>query len=161
LFNPLILRKVGCDTEISLFFSDYLVDKETCYSWNGFTLFFFSVDVGVGQGLALSPILSALFIALIFHIFKKRIKNLNISVSFFLFVDNGLFISQERSFTNTNSNLFYSYNVMSSLLDQFRLIIEYEKTENFHFSRSHSIFNSPVLDLSQISSPIICSKDMW
>jgi len=78
----LILRKVGCDTEISLFFSDYLVDKETCYSWNGFTLFFFSVDVGVGQGLVLSPILSALFIALIFHIFKKRIKNLNISVSF-------------------------------------------------------------------------------
>jgi len=157
----LILRKVGCDTEISLFFSDDLVDKETCYSWDGFTLFFFSVDVGVGQGLALSPILSALFIALIFHIFKKRIKNLNFSVSFFLFVDNRLFISQERSFTNSNSNLFYSYNVMSSLLDQFRLIIEYEKTENFHFSRSHSIFNSPVLDLSQISSPIICSKDMW
>ena len=157
----MILRKVGCDTEISLFFSDYLVDKETCYSWNGFTLFFFSVDVGVGQRLALSPILSAFFIALIFHIFKKRIKNLNISVSFFLFVDNGLFISQKRFFTNTISNLFYSYNVMSSLLDQFRLIIEYEKTENFHFSRSYSIFNSPVLDLSQISSPIICSKDMW
>ena len=82
--------------------------------------------------------------------FKKRIKNLNIHVSFFLFVDNRLFISQEKYFTNINANLFYNYNIMSSLLNQFRLVVEYGKTENFHFSRSHSIFNSPALDFSQI-----------
>jgi len=55
-----------------------------------------SVDVGDGQGSALSPILSALFIALIFHIFEKRIKNLNILASFLSFVYNELFISQEK-----------------------------------------------------------------
>jgi len=102
---------------IFLFFSNYLVGKKTHYSWNGFTLSFFSENIGVGQGLALSSILSALFIAPILHIFEKRIKNLNIPVSFLSFIDNGLFISQEKLFINTNTNLFCSYNIMSSLLD--------------------------------------------
>jgi len=75
-------NKAGYDMKLSLFFSNYLVDRKTHYSWNGFTLSFFSMDISVGQGLALYPILSAFFIALIFHIFEKRIKNLNISVSF-------------------------------------------------------------------------------
>ena len=37
---------------------------------------------------------------------------------------------------------------MSLLLDQFGLVVEHEKTENFHFSRLYGIFNSLVLDLS-------------
>jgi len=69
--------------KISLFFSDYLVNRKTCYSWNGFNLSFLSVDIGIGQELALSPILSALFITLIFCIFEKRIKNLKIPFLFF------------------------------------------------------------------------------
>ena len=67
----LILRKAVCDTKISLFFSNYSVDMKTCYSQNGFNSSFFSADIGVGQGSALSPILFALFITPIFHIFKK------------------------------------------------------------------------------------------
>jgi len=118
------------------------------------------VDIGVSQESALSPILSALFIALIFHIFEKRIKNLKIPISFLLFVNNILFISQERSFVSTNANFFCNYNVMSLLLDQFELIVNHEKTEIFNFSRLHSILNSPALDLSQISSPILYPKDM-
>jgi len=148
---------------IFLFFSNYLVGRKTHYSWNGFTLSFFSANIGVGQGSAFSPILSALFITPIFHIFEKRIKNLNIPVSFLSFVDNGLFISQEKLFINTNTNLFCSYNIMSSLLDQFGLVVEHGKTEIFHFSISYaySIFNPPVLDLNQISSSILCPKDIW
>jgi len=51
------------------------------------------VDIGIDQESTLSPILFALFIAPVFHIFEKRINNLKISVSFLLFVDDGLFIS--------------------------------------------------------------------
>ena len=152
----LILRKAGYDMKISLFFSNYLVNRKTCYSQNGFTLFFFSTDVGIGQELALSYLF---FITLIFHIFGKRIKNLKIPVSFLLFVDDRLFISQEKFFANTNANCFCSYNVIFLLLDQFGLIVEHEKTENFYFSRSYSIFNPPALDLSQIGSPILHHKD--
>jgi len=158
---PLIFKKARFDLKISLFFSDYLVNRKTRYLWNSFTSSFFSVDVGIAQGLALSIILSTFFIILIFYIFEKRIKNLKISISFLLFVNDRLFISQERSFDNTNANLFYSYNIISSLLEQFGLIVKYRKTENFHFSRLYRIFNILPLNLSQIDGPILYFKDTW
>ena len=59
---------------------------------------FYSANMDIGQGSALLPILLAIFIILIFHIFEKRIKNINIPIFFLLFVDDSLFISQEKSF---------------------------------------------------------------
>jgi len=67
---PLILKKVRFDSRISYFFSDYLVNRKTKYSWDSFTFSFFTVDIGVGQKLSLSFILSALFI--VFHVFEKK-----------------------------------------------------------------------------------------
>jgi len=92
------------------------------------------VDVGVGQGLALSSILSALYILPVFHIFKKHLKILKIPVSILSFVDNGLFIVQNKSLTVSNSILFCSYNIVSSILGKFGLVLEYGKTEVFYFS---------------------------
>jgi len=111
------------------------------------------VDVGVGQGSALSSILSVLFISPIFHIFKKRVKNLEISISFLLFVD-GLFISQEKSLDKTNANLFYRYNIIPFILEQFGLVVEYGKTKVFP-GRITS------LTLSYIRGPILQPKDSW
>ena len=91
------------------------------------------MDVDVGQKSALSPILSALFIALMFYIFEKIIKNLNIPVSFLSFVNEKLFISQEKSSIKTNVNIFCCYNIILSLLNQFDLVVEHKKTEVFHF----------------------------
>jgi len=71
--------------KISLLFSDYLVNRKTCFLWNGFTSYFFFAGVDSSQESVLSPILSTLFITLIFHIFEKRIRNLNIPI-FFPFV---------------------------------------------------------------------------
>ena len=79
------------------------------------------MDVGVGQESALSSVLSVLFISPIFHIFEKRVKNLEIPISFLLFVDDSLFISQEKSLDKTNANLFYRYNIIPFLLQQFVL----------------------------------------
>jgi len=59
----------------------------------------------------------------------------------------------------SNAYLFYSYNI-SSLLKQFGLIIKHGKTE-IYFSRSHGIFNSPPLYLSQIGDPSLKPKDIW
>ena len=74
------------------------------------------------------------------------------------FIDNSPLISQEKSFEKTNSFLFYSYNIVSSLLDQFGLVIKYGKTKVFHFSKSHGIFNRPLLDLSSIESLMLTPK---
>jgi len=59
--------------------------------------------VGVGQGLALSFILSALYLSLFFHILEKHLKNLDLKISILSFVDDGLLIIQSRSFQVSNA----------------------------------------------------------
>ena len=118
---PIIFDKVGFHLKISTFFSNYLVGRRTQYMWNNFFSLFFDVNIGDSQGSALSPILSASYLSLLFYIFEKQVKNLKIPVSFLSFVDNGLLISQEKSLEKTNYFLFYSYNIVSSLLNQFGL----------------------------------------
>ena len=56
----LIMKKAGFNNHIILFFSNYLVDRKTNYFWNNLISPIFNVNVEVGQGSALSSILSAL-----------------------------------------------------------------------------------------------------
>ena len=126
-----------------------------------FFFFIFNVDVGVEQGSTLSLILSAFYFLPIFYIFEKKAKNLKILVSFLSFVYNGPFISQENSLEKMNSYLFYNYNIISSLLKQFRLIIKYGKTEVFYFSKFHRVLNPSFLDLSCLGGSVLHSKDTW
>ena len=95
------------------------------------------------------------------YIFEKCTKNLKIPVSLLSFVNNGLLVSQEKSLKKTNLFLFCSYNIISSLLIQFRLVIKYRKTEVFYFSRSHGVFNLPPLDLSLLGGTVLFPKDTW
>jgi len=107
----------------------------------------------------LFPILLAFYFSSLFYIFEKYAKNLKIPVFFLSFIDNSLLIYQEKSFEKTNLFLFCSYNIISSLFDQFGLVIEYRKTEVFHFSRIHGFFNSPQLDLSYIKGLVLSPKE--
>ena len=59
-----------------------------------------------------------------------------ILVSILLFVDDRFFVSQKKSYEKSNINLFCSYSIMSSLFNQFGLVIEYDKSEVFYFLRS-------------------------
>ena len=129
--------------------------------WNNFSSPIHNINVGVGQGSALSPILSALYLSLIFYILEKRLKNLKIPVSILFFVDDGLFISQNISLHVSNTNLFCSYNIVSNLLTKFGLVVEHGKTEVFHFSRQRGEFNPPPLDLTPIGGLVLRSKDFW
>jgi len=68
-----------------------------------FCLSFFRADIGVEKDSALSPILSILYIALIFHIFEKKSKKFlsPITVSLFSFVDDSLFFTLKNSVEDT------------------------------------------------------------
>jgi len=122
----------------------------------------FNVNVSVGQGSALSPILSALYLTPIIKIFKKRIKNLNkeIPTDILLFVDDGLLISQEKSYSCSNSFLLCSYNIISKILINAGLVMEHNKTKIFHFTRAQYPPNPPI-NLISIGNPIINPKPIW
>ena len=72
----LILEKVGLDPKVTLFFVDYLVRRKTNYVWNEISSPIYKVNVGVGQGSALSPILSALYLSPFLYILENHLKNL-------------------------------------------------------------------------------------
>jgi len=111
------------------FFLNYLVGRKTQYFWDNFSFLFLNVDIGVEQGSALSPILSALYLVPVLHILEKHLKTLNILISILYFVDDGLIVVQSKTLTILNSFLFCSYNIASFLLEKFCLIIEHRKTK--------------------------------
>jgi len=113
----------------------------------------------MGQGFALLPILSALYLSPFIYILEKHLKNLKISISIISFVDDGLFVSQSKSFNILNSCLYYSYNILTNLLKKFGLVVEHFKTEIFYFNRSHGTFNPSPLDLSLLESNILQPND--
>ena len=121
----------------------------------------FEINVGVGQGSALSPILSALYLFSLLYILENHLKNLNIPVSIISFVDDELFISQNKLLDISKSHLFCSYNIMIKLLDKFGLAVEHSKTEVFYFNRLHGFFDPPPFDLSSIGGPILVPKNSW
>ena len=88
----IILEKVGLEPKVALFFADYLVKRKTNYNWNELSSPNFKVNVGVGQGSALSSILLALYLLPFLYILEKCLKNLKIPILFIYFVDDSLII---------------------------------------------------------------------
>jgi len=114
----------------------------------------------VGQGSALSPILSALYIAPLLHLFEHRAQALNLDTSTLSYVDDGLLVSQGRTYNKTLLELTSSYSIVSDLMASFGLVMEQDKSEIFHFFRAHNDSN-PELDLSAIGAPILKPKIYW
>jgi len=137
-FLSIYLKKAGLSTNIREFFNSYYSGRSISYLWNSFLSPMFDTNVGVGQGSALSPILSAIYLLPIIKTFKKRIKNLKESIptDILSFVDDGLLISQEKSYSLSSSFLLCSYNIMSKILLGAGLIMEHSKTKLFHFTRA-------------------------
>jgi len=105
---------------------------------------------------------SQLFILHIFSIYSKTKLNIfQFLFQFLFFLDDGIFVSQKKSYTKYNMNLYYNYSIISSLFNQFSLAIEHNKSEIFHFSRSTKNTNPPLLDLKSIGSTVLKPKDTW
>ena len=155
-----ILSHFGFANCIVNFFSDYLVGRSIQYSWNSFLSGAYDVDIGMGQGSTLSPILSALYIASLICIFEHRAQALNLDTCILSFVDDGLLISQGKMYNKILPELYSNYRVVTDLMVTFGLVMEHDKSEIFHFSRAHNDSN-PELDLSAISVPTLKPKIYW
>jgi len=99
----LSLVKAGLDPKVTSFFKDFLVRRKTNYVWNEFFSPTYEVNVGVGQGSTLFPILSILYLSPLLYILEKHLNILNIPISLISFVDDGFFISHNKSIDVLNS----------------------------------------------------------
>ena len=139
-FQRVVATTVELNRKISMFFKNYLVGRKTKYLWNDFISPSFNVNVSVRQESALSPILSAFYLSLVFLSLENHLKILKIPISIISFVNNGLFISQNKYISHSNANLFCSYNIILSLLMKCSLVVKHGKTDIFHLGLTeHSI----------------------
>jgi len=161
-FLALCLAKAGLNANILNFFRSYHSNRSTTYTWNNFTSQKFATSVGVSQGSALSPILSAIYLAPIIKTFKKRIKNLKekIHTDILSFIDDGLLIFWEKSYELSSAFLLNSYNMISKIFSDAGLVIEYDKSKVFYFIRAHNPPN-PSIDLTSVRGPILHPKPIW
>ena len=157
----LIMKKARFNNHIISFFSNYLVNRKTNYFWNNFTSPIYNINVGVDQGSMLSLILSALYLSPFIYILENCLKNIKILISIISFIDDGLFILQNKFINISNSHLFCSYNILTKLFEKFGLIVKYSKTKIFHFNRSQGVFNSPPLNLTPLKGSILWPNDLW
>ncbi|PPQ94597.1 hypothetical protein CVT25_010605 [Psilocybe cyanescens] len=137
-----ILRKLGFSNNVVKFFSHYLVGRSMQYAWGDFISDLRQADVGVRQGSALSPVLSALYLTLIMRLFE--LDPLTRGCFLLSYVDDGTLVVQSKSLLNNCEALKRTYGVIFELFKKFGLALEHDKSEVFHFDRSHSKDNPPV-----------------
>ena len=97
----------------------------------------FQADVGVGQGSALSPVLSALYISPVFKLFDLRKRELSLACTCISYVDDGTLIAQAKDLDDNMPPLRQAYSIIYTLFTAAGLALEHDKTELFHFSRAN------------------------
>jgi hypothetical protein len=85
-----ILEKQGFAPEIVVFFRSYLVGRHTQYAWDEDLSPAFPSSVGLGQGSAMSPVISALTLAPLMKEFERRVA----SALLISFVDDSTIMAQ-------------------------------------------------------------------
>jgi len=137
-----ILRKQGFPALVVNFFASYLVGRSTSYTWNTFVSDLRLADVGVGQGSALSPVISALFIAPIMKLFKLRA--IRLGSTLLSYVDDGTAVTQSKSLDDNNTVLQQAYAILFVLFAALGLVLEHFL---FFFKKKSKIYPA-VLDRS-------------
>ena len=137
-----IIQKAGFNSLLVSFFKSYLTGRQTRYSWNNFVSPLYNSDVGVGQGSALSPVLSSLYMSPAMWAFGKEPTVSDCSLV--TYVDDGTVITQGKTFQENNIALGVAYRFIIGFLTRLGLAVEHDKTEIFHFSWAKNASNPPI-----------------
>ena len=123
--------------------ADYIIQHRfTSYLWGSFRSGPCQADVGVGQGSALSPVLSALYIAPVMKLYHMQAVALKTSL--LSYVDDGTVMAQSKSLDENRETLKDAYAVLLCLFVAIGLVLEHSKTEYFIFDRFHSDYSPPI-----------------
>src|SRR4029077_12887106 len=135
-----LLEGMGFAAQVVDFFKSYLTGRKTRYSWDNDLSPEFDTDVGVGQGSALSPILSALYLAPLLWQFDQEAKG----ALLMSYVDDGTILVQSPTWDENSALLRQAYAVVHELTAALGLVLEHSKSEVFHFSRRNGDANPPI-----------------
>ena len=153
-----LLKCMGFATQVCDFFVDYLVGRSTQYAWEGKLSPQFETSMGVGQGSALSPILSALYLAPV--LWQAALDTPEAALM--SYVDDSTIIMQSKTWDTNLTKLWSAYSVVFELTQSLGLVLEHDK-EVFHFSRKNGDAN-PLVDLGYAlftgDSPL-CLNTYW
>ncbi|GJE94756.1 hypothetical protein PsYK624_109280 [Phanerochaete sordida] len=140
-----ILRRQGFHSSLCRYFEDYLVGRQTEFVFNGFQSGPTDFSTGVGQGSALSPILTGLYVAPVLHLVAPVGRPLAGNASLQFYVDDGLIhvAGDLRPRTDRYEGLIYNNWLLQDLfskvvtnLGRLGLGIEPDKLELMHFRRA-------------------------
>ena len=155
----LLLDRMGFANVVVNFFVDYLVGQFTKLFWDNQLSEPFLAVVGVGQGSALSPILSVLYLAPVLWEFHTERYNAQL----ISYVGGRTIIVQSKTWKENLVKPKSAYTTVFQLTATFSLVLEHKKLEAFHFSRKHEDLNPPV-DIGYApytgNTPLISSK-VW
>jgi hypothetical protein len=137
-----VLARQGFPEHVWKFFASYLVRRGMRYLWNSFSSDRRSANVGVGQGSALSLVLSALYLAPVIKLFKSQTVHLNCNV--LSYVDDGTLIVQAKDWGSNLNPLREAYGIVFNLFNHIGLVLEHVKSELFHFTCKRGDTNPPL-----------------
>lgn len=122
-FSPILVR----------FFRDYLAHRQSCFRWGRATSPWFDVPpVGAGQGSALSPILTNLYISPALHILFP-VSTIQSDAFLQFYVDDGLWTVTTPSIALNCDILRARFQDTTATLARLGLLAEPDKNELMHF----------------------------
>ncbi|KAF8647831.1 hypothetical protein AX16_006521 [Volvariella volvacea WC 439] len=126
-----VLSKQGFNRKYTSLFKSYFQGRSTMYRLGEYKSESFPIEVGLGQGSAISPTLSALYIA-------PGLKTLTDEVgddkdALQIFVDDGVWASTGDTLSDNCARLKNRYTRTRDILGKLGLIVEHAKTELKHF----------------------------
>jgi hypothetical protein len=137
-----IIDLLGFPAVVGNFFKSYLVGRRTTYRWDSFTSGSYAADVGVGQGSALSPVVSALYLAPVIKLFLRSPESLGVDIM--SYVDDGTIMAQNKRLEDNLPALARAYGWIVRAFTSLGLVLEHDKSEVFHFSRSRGFRALPI-----------------
>jgi hypothetical protein len=134
------------------------------YRWDNFVSRQYAMDVGVGQGLALSPVFSALYLAPIIKLFTASIPQEVANI--ISYMDDDTIIVQSEKVPQSLPKLKTVYAEVYHLFTALGLVLEHDKSEVFHFTHAQGVANNPPIDIGLApftgdSLLSLCPKPIW
>ena len=156
------MARYGFASRLVTFFRDYLAGRRSCFRWgNAVSPWFDLPAVGAGQGSALSPVLTNIYISPALHVLSPpRATQSSSAIQFY--VDDGLWIVTTPSIAENCRILQEKHRDTSTVLARLGLVTEDDKSELMHFACT-CLARSQDMRLPLVLSPTLSIEpsDVW